>query len=254
MKIDFHSHSVITKTLGFDYQYFLEMVTGAKQNGLEAVVLTEHYNTLRFEEVYDTLEQCLGYYNSCFAMDGFRIFPGMEVTVSEQVHILLFGDLEGIRALRRGLIEYMDRGDFISFEALLEFSRKRELIIGAAHPLRPGREIDRIDRNLAKELDFLDFNAKDLYLHGPKMRDRVMDMAEQLGVPVTAGSDAHHFLQYGTVYNTINVPCHSPADIIRCIREGKYEIHQSDCLSVKIEAARIMKKTIKGHLEKTGKI
>lgn len=245
MRIDFHSHAVITKRIGFDYDYFLGMADGARRNSLDAVVLTEHFNTLRFEEVYDTLDRKLDYTGAYYLADGLRIYTGIEVDVSEGVHILLLGDRDAVRSLRAGLDEHVERDRFIGFSKLLDRARHEGLVVNAAHPLRPGRELLQIDEDLARRVDLIDLNAKDLFLHGPDMRARISELGSRLGVPVVAGSDAHHFLQLGSVANDVDPPCETAADIVEQVRSGRYRIIESVCLATKVEAARIVKSTIK---------
>lgn len=245
MKIDLHSHTVITKRIGFEYDYFLGMVAGARRNGLDALVLTEHFNTLRFHEVYDGLDERLPYSGAYYSVDGLRLYPGMEVDVAEGVHILLMGDRDAIREARAALDGHTERGSFVRFAELLRIARANGLVVNGAHPLRPGRELLQIDIDLARQVDLIDLNAKDLFLHGEPMQQAVTDLGRKLGVPVAAGSDAHHFLQLGSVWNEITAPCETAADIAASIRDGRFELHVSECLTTKVEAARIVKQTIK---------
>ena len=68
MIIDFHSHVKISKKSNFMPDYFREMIVEAKQNGLTALVLTEHFNTIRFFDIYSFLDKHYsyvdGYYRS----------------------------------------------------------------------------------------------------------------------------------------------------------------------------------------------
>ena len=58
MNIDFLIHMERSrKKVTFSLEYFKEMVDAAKQNGLDAIALTEHFNTHQFTDVYDTLDK-----------------------------------------------------------------------------------------------------------------------------------------------------------------------------------------------------
>ena len=59
MKMDFHTHIKISKKSNFDPAYFREMTREAKEAGLDAIALTEHFNTLNFLDVYDFLDDHL---------------------------------------------------------------------------------------------------------------------------------------------------------------------------------------------------
>ena len=52
MKIDFHSHGKLAKKLPFSEVYTDWMFQEAKKAGLDAICLTEHFNTLQFDEMY----------------------------------------------------------------------------------------------------------------------------------------------------------------------------------------------------------
>ncbi|MDQ8737518.1 hypothetical protein [Paenibacillus sp. LHD-38] len=56
MNIDLHTHGKLSKKTHFSLEYFLSMVREAKENGLQAVALTEHFNTLNFTDMMDQLD------------------------------------------------------------------------------------------------------------------------------------------------------------------------------------------------------
>ena len=245
MRIDFHTHAILTKRYRFNLEYFDSMVRGAIAGGLDAVVLTEHFNTMRFHELYDSLDREIGFTGHYYRAGELRVYPGMEVDVAEGIHTLLFGALEGIRSLRGTLEDHTSVGRFVAIARLRELADENGLFLWAAHPLRPGRELRQVAPEERALVDMLELNAKDLYFFGARMRENVVQLAVELGRPVVAGSDAHHYLQLGTVWSEIPNGCESPQEIAEAIRAGESEIHQSPCLPTKVEAARIVKKTIK---------
>ena len=100
MKIDFHTHGKLSKKVTFSLEYFKEMLDAAKKNGLDAIALTEHFNTHQFMDVYDTLDKEFPYANDYYDVNGVKVFPGMEVDIQEKGHILFIGGRENIRGLR----------------------------------------------------------------------------------------------------------------------------------------------------------
>lgn len=59
MYIDFHTHGKLAKKLPFSKEYTDWLLREAKEAGLDAICLTEHFNTLQFDEVYGYLmEKC----------------------------------------------------------------------------------------------------------------------------------------------------------------------------------------------------
>ena len=56
MYIDFHTHGKLAKKLPFSTEYTDWLFDQARRAGLDALCLTEHFNTLQFEEIYRYLE------------------------------------------------------------------------------------------------------------------------------------------------------------------------------------------------------
>lgn len=103
MKIDLHTHGKLSKKSAFSEDYFREMVTEALANGLQALALTEHFNTSNFFGMYETLDRMYPYNGHYYEADGLMIFPGMEVDIAETGHILLIGLKEDILEARYAL-------------------------------------------------------------------------------------------------------------------------------------------------------
>ena len=83
MIMDFHTHIKVSKRSPFMPSYFQEMIAEAKAAGLQAVALTEHFNTDRFMDVYNYLDEHYPYKHGYYEVDDFRVFPGMEIDVKE---------------------------------------------------------------------------------------------------------------------------------------------------------------------------
>ena len=52
MRFDFHTHGKLAKRLPFSTAYTDWLFGEARQAGLDALCLTEHFNTLQFEDLY----------------------------------------------------------------------------------------------------------------------------------------------------------------------------------------------------------
>ena len=61
------------KKVVFSLDYFTEMVNSAKDNGLDAFALTEHFNTHQFIDVYDTLDKEFPYVHDYYEVDGVKV-------------------------------------------------------------------------------------------------------------------------------------------------------------------------------------
>src|SRR5690625_4986832 len=153
MKIDFHSHVKISKKSQFMPFYFEEMMREARDSGLEAVAMTEHFNTERLDDVYDYLDAHHPYEHGYYLIDGLRLFPGVEVYVKEIGHILLIGDRSDILEIRSILEDHTHPETFIPFRQLLDLADDYDLLKIGAHAFRESTPLYHHDPNQLKRLD-----------------------------------------------------------------------------------------------------
>ncbi|MBN2981517.1 PHP-associated domain-containing protein [Cohnella algarum] len=246
MRIDLHTHAKLSKASDFSPAYYDEMLREAKANGLDALALTEHFNTRHFFDVYDQLDRLFPYNGEHYEAGSLKIFPGMEVDVRETGHILLIGRKEHILDVRRRLEPFTEKDAFIPFAELMTLAEEVPLLKIGAHPFRESTPLHHLDRSELRRLDAFDLNAKDMYEYGSETnRRRVERFAAELGKPVTAGSDTHQCLQYGSVYNELRRPCRSVADLKQAIADGAYDIRVAETLPVQVKASIMLKKLLK---------
>ena len=103
MYVDFHTHGKLAKYLPFSTEYTDWLLNEAKCAGLDAICLTEHFNTQQFELLYRyiaTQGTCQG---DAYVFDGLKIFPGMETDLAEGGHVLSIGPMEAILELNHRL-------------------------------------------------------------------------------------------------------------------------------------------------------
>ena len=209
MNIDFHTHAKLSKKVDFSLAYFQEMAKVAVERGLDAIAITEHFNTKNFADVYRTLDEHYPYNGHYYEIEGLKAFPGMEVDIAEVGHILCIGELGQIRALREALDNHETTEKFISFAALLRLTAiYPDMLVIGAHPFRDSTPLIDLDPALLGQLDAIDLNGKDLYSRGIKQNSTDLEaLSKQINKPVVAGSDTHHYMQYGVVYNTFHTTC-----------------------------------------------
>lgn len=246
MNIDLHTHVKLSKKLPFFPEDFAEMIREAKENGLDALAVTEHFNTSRFADIYAYLDARYPYVDDYYDVDGLKLFPGLEVDIAETGHILLLAGRESILAIWCMLREHQEPGRFIRFENLLRLAEEFGAIKIGAHPFRDSTPLAHLERELLGRLDALDLNGKDLYKQGVEAcRGKVEKLAAELGLPVTAGSDTHHYLQYGSVWNELERECRTIGELKRMLAERRYAVKISPCLDSKVKAATLAKKLLK---------
>lgn len=245
MNIDLHTHGKLSKKTHFSLEYFLSMVREAKENGLQAVALTEHFNTLNFTDMLDQLDYHFDYKNDYYLIEGLKVFSGMEVDVANKGHILLIGNRMIIRDLRQQLEPHTTKDSFIPLEELLDRTDDFPLLRIGAHPMRESTPLTHHAVATLQRLDTLDVNAKDLFQYGFGMADKVQQFADELGLPVSAGSDSHQPLQFGSVINRLDHECHTAVQLRNELLNGNYQLEISPCLNVKVKAAQMMKELLK---------
>ncbi|GAB2545707.1 PHP domain-containing protein [Gracilibacillus alcaliphilus] len=248
MKMDFHTHANLTKNVDFKVEEFIDKINEARESGLDAIALTEHFNTKNFKDIYKQLHAHFPYKGDYYDVDGFKVFTGIEIDIKEVGHILLVGNRRDILKVYDVLIPHLPDDNHISFKKLLDVVSKLELLKIGAHPFRSKTPLHHIDFNLLKQLDALDLNATDIYRQGITVRDEVEELAGNLDLPVIAGSDTHHHLQYGSVYNILFEEPSTVHEIKLMINAGSYEVKISPCLKEKVKAARLIKKVLKKQL------
>lgn len=251
MNIDFHTHVKLAKRVAFDPDYFYETVINAKEAGLDAIAMTEHFNTNRFYDIYEELDARYEYKHEYYLVEGIKVFTGMEIDVKEVGHILFIGHKRDILHTRDLLENHLKEDEFISFDQLLNIGEQFEFLKIGAHPLRKSTPLAQHPVHQLQRLDAFDLNGKDLFEHGvAHMSEEVLAFAETIGLPVVCGSDSHHPIHLGSVRNMFVKSFDTAAEIKQAIQERQYTRRISPVLHTKIGAAKIVKKIIKQELIK----
>jgi histidinol phosphatase-like PHP family hydrolase len=249
MKIDFHTHVKLTKRTAFDLNFFQEIVLNAKESGLTAIAMTEHFNTSNYTEIFDVLESEYTYEYDYYDVNGFRVFTGMEIDVKEVGHILFIGNKEKLLAVRGLLNPHTSKEAYIEFEKLLDLGETFDLLMIGAHPLRPSTPLTHHERDLLRRLHAFDLNGKDMHEHGIDiMKTGVEAFASEFNKPIVYGSDSHHPIHIGVVCNTFDKEIRTAAELKKAVLAGGFESTVSPVLHTKIHAAKVVKKKIKESL------
>lgn len=237
MKIDLHTHAKWSMSTNFSFDYYQDMMRAAHRNDLDAVALTEHFHTHQFYDIYNTLERKSRYFGNHYVVEGVKVFPGMEVDVMEGGHILIIGEIKAIIAIRERLEEHTVHGSYVRLEQLLSWSEAHACLSIGAHPFREVNPLYRIKPELLARLDGFDVNGRDLYHYGSEMEGRVQKMAEKIELPVVGGSDTHHPLQFGSVYNEFEQDCDMVEQLRSAIRRNAFKYRISPEIDSKVQLA-----------------
>lgn len=245
MRIDFHTHGKLAKKLPFSSEYTDWLFSEARKLGLDALCLTEHFNTLGFDQVYEYINERYERDGDSFIYEGLRIFPGMEVDIAEGGHVLVIGVMEDILEINRQLEPNKKKENFLPFMELVRLVREYPVLIGAAHPYREGGHIPSLPKACLEQFDFIDLNGKDMAENSKENEMLIQALANQLGIPYVAGSDTHQSFQYGCIYNVFNKECRTIKEVREEMKKGNYTISLSDHIRFQVSSAGILKRALK---------
>jgi len=246
MKIDFHTHGKLAKKLEFSKEYTDWLFNEAKLSGLDAICLTEHFNTLEFEGLYEYIRNTYIQSGDAYITpSGLKIFAGMEVDVLEGGHTLLVGKYDDILELNKKLENNKKKDSFIRAEELVDLISNYDVIFGAAHPFRDGSNIKNFDMKVLKRFDFVDINGKDTGKNNGLVSSKLSEFSERIDVVMLAGSDTHQSFQYGSVYNVFYKDCNTINELKKIIKNEEFTVFISENIGFKIRAAEILKKALK---------
>lgn len=246
MYVDFHTHGKLAKKLPFSTEYTDWLMREAKAAGLDAICLTEHFNTLQFEELYGYLKNvCIRDGDLLVTKDGLRIFAGMETDIAEGGHILCIGSLENIMELNARLEPYKGKGNFLPFEELMDLFEEYPVVTGAAHPYREGGHIPQLPFEQLKRLQFLDLNGKDVASDRAYYEVKTGSLAKILNIPMVGGSDTHQAVQYGCIRTNFHIAVNTVEGLYEQMKAGSYEIIVSENAPFQVKIAGLLKTALK---------
>lgn len=246
MKLDFHTHGKLAKQLPFSTHYTDWLFDEAKAAGLDALCLTEHFNTLQFDELYGyLLSKSKREGDTLVLENGLRIFPGMETDIAEGGHILTLGTAETILELNRRLEPNKARGNFLPFEKLMSLFREYDVLVGAAHPYREGGHIPELPSEQLRQFDFIDLNGKDIAENRESTEKLVYALGRRLEKPVVSGSDTHQAVQYGCIHTDFDNDITTVEELYRQMKAGLYRITVSEQAAFQVKTAGILKRALK---------
>ncbi|MEN8077458.1 PHP-associated domain-containing protein [Clostridioides difficile] len=249
MNIDFHVHGLLSKKSKFDKELFLQAIENAKENGLDAFILCEHFNAKDIYSIQNYLKENHKYEYDRYIVNNFSVFLGMEIDVKNGGHVILCGNRDNIERIRKELDEYTIKPNFIEFENLLDMGEKYECLMVGSHPYRETHKLYLQPKNLLARLHALDLNSTDIYGRDLKTVEKeVKSLSEEINVPYITGSDSHYPIQLGSVKTIFNKDVYTIRELKELIREKQYKIEVSKSLRLKVFSAKITKEYIKRDL------
>ena len=245
MYMDFHTHGKLAKYLPFSTEYTDWLLNEAKEAGLDAICLTEHFNTQQFDTLYGYIADRGDKEGDAYVIDGLKVFPGMETDIAEGGHVLSIGPMEAIRELNRRLTPYKSKNAFLPAEELFRLFDQYPVLVGAGHPFREGGHIPELSPELLARFDFLDLNGKDVAVDQDRTEHLTFGLGQRLNKPVVAGSDTHQAVQYGCISTVLERDCTTFDEIFSQVRAGAYRIEVAQQAAFQVQTASLLKRALK---------
>jgi hypothetical protein len=243
-RVDFHIHAKPSKRLPFSLDTFWWTVSQARQTGLDAFVLTEHFHAPDFWSIYDLLCQRLAYEDGILLVDDqLHILTGAELGVAEGCDILLVGTLDQLGRFSQGLAASPVTGYKPPFVEALEVGRRHGLLMIGAHMYRCGKELARLGLANLRRLDALELNGKDFF-HDSAVRAE----AARLHLPVIGGSDAHVWLQVGIKATVMPVREVTPRTVARALVIGETDVRSLPYGPMAVQMSGAFKRMLKARV------
>lgn len=243
MNIDFHVHGLLSKRKDFNENFFMNEIHFCRLNGIEGIILCEHFNARDFLQIYNYLDSNFPYEGDRYKVNGVSVFPALEVSIKNKGHVILTGDRENIINIYHLLENNRTRENFISLEDLLDMADIYGVLKIGAHPCRRGHKLCNHPIELLKRLDAIDLNGKDIFKKGESVaRDEVINFSSQIGKNIITGSDSHTPLQLGGIYTNLNKDCSTIEELKKCIYNNEYSIEINESLNFKIFSSKILKR------------
>jgi hypothetical protein len=241
-KIDLHVHTRISKMFDFDEQVIRRLRDLGERRGLSAFALTEHIHAKEFWEMHQLLQARYPYDAGRYELEnGFRMFSGCEVTVAERVDFIVVGELERIWSLDNAFCAPLSESYFPPGVQFLDEARRRGLIVIAAHPFREGKQTAKLPLNeVFARVHAVEVNGRD---HGTV--NRVAALAQEAGLPVSGGSDAHFYLQVGIRSTVIPHTELSLETLARAFQEQTTKAHCKPYAPAVVELCQQIKRVMK---------
>ncbi len=199
-KVDLHCH---TSDFSACARSSLEEVLEVAFSKLDTLFITEHHVIYPHEQINFVLSK----YSGLFGI--LSVIPAQEVTVYEGGDVLIYGvDFDipariSLKNLREIVLSY-------NYD-------ERDVVAIWAHPYRFGAP-------LVEYVELMDFIDAIEVLNGnctDYENALAIELAERMGKPMVAGSDAHRAKDVARLYNLSYVPIHNVGDLKLALKSGK---------------------------------
>jgi hypothetical protein len=235
-RIDTHTHPKISKHFAFDRASIARTVRMARTVGLDAVALTEHFHARGYWDIYNHLVDAYPCERGVFQAQGVGLIPGAEVNIREKAHVIVLADVAELRRLDEAFPERLSHGYEPTLREFLDVTDDFDIARIGAHMFRRTKELGKFSSVDLRRLHALEINGKDF---GTEIM--LLVQARALGLPIVAGSDAHHWLQLGVRHTLMHTDEIAVPTVIKTIKEGLTGFSTSPYTPLRVKAAKSLK-------------
>jgi hypothetical protein len=239
-RIDTHTHPKISKHLSFNPRALDRMVRMAQRIGLDGMAVTEHFHGAGFWTIYDHLQATHRNELGLFWSERLALIPGAEVNIREGAHVIVLGDVGELRRLDGAFASPLSRGYEPALREFLDVTDDLDIVRVGAHMFRPGKELGKFTVADLRRLHALEVNGKDF---GTEIM--LLAQARALGLPIVAGSDAHHWLQLGVRHTLVHTDELTLRSVLKGVREGLTGFATGPYTPPRVKAAKALKSITK---------
>jgi hypothetical protein len=239
-RIDTHSHPNMSKHFKFAPVSVDRMVRMARRVGLDGFALTEHFHATDFWAVHEHLERRYPVEGGVFWADDLALIPGAEINIREGAHVIVLGEVSELRRLDRAFAQPLSHRYEPTFREFLDVSDYFDVARIGAHMFRRTKELGKFRIDDLRRLHALEVNGKDF---GTEVM--LLVQARALGLPIVAGSDAHHWLQLGVRHTLVHLDEIRVDTVLKSIREGLTGFATSPYTPLRVRGAKSLKRITK---------
>jgi hypothetical protein len=226
----------MSKHFLFDSRSLDRMEQMALKIGLDGVAVTEHFHGVGFWTIYDHLQATHPYEYGLFWTGRLALIPGAEINIREGAHIIVLGDVSELRRLDRAFPTPLSHGYEPTLREFLDVTDDFDVVRVGAHMFRLGKELGKFTAADLRRLHALEVNGKDF---GTEVM--LLAQARALGLPIVAGSDAHHWLQLGVRHTLVHTDELTLRSVLKGVREGLTGFATRPYTPPRVKAAKTLK-------------
>jgi predicted metal-dependent phosphoesterase TrpH len=239
-RIDTHTHPKISKHYAFRPDTVTRMVRMARRVGLDGLALTEHFHASGFWRVHEHLLETYPVEGGVFRADGVTVIPGAEVNIREGAHVIVLGEVDELRRLDAAFPCHLSARYEPTLREFLDVTDHFDIVRIGAHMFRAKKELGKFSPVDLCRLHALEVNGKDF---GTEVM--LLVQARALGLPIVAGSDAHHWLQIGVRHTLVYAEEITMRSVAKAVREGLTGFAEGSYTPLRVKTAKSVKRITK---------